>query len=373
MYAPRHLVFAGPGKLPEELRSVIARRTGSPQSDLPAVAPRLLGIFDNASEAERVAAGLQRLRIGAMVAGPEQPPVEEGWAVARSLELFAGQWRAATEAGVVTAIDPALLTTITIIDWRPAERPVDRAILLRFRDGSRPVLLRASAIDDVSAQATPGRGLQTLGQLLDTCGADMPPDARVRQRKLTPEELDEPTLGIDLLPLAVAMVEQLDEAPHELSRPLSASRRATTAGGEEVAPWVLGLAGALAWSLYAASIALGPVCLGLLMVGGVTRSLTPIICGVLAGAVGSRRLGWAQWLGRRRWGDESRVPRWPRHATDGASAPEYRDLLLDASLLALTIYGAFGGSIVETVLIFPLAAVFAMSTLAVWLHHRLAD
>ncbi|MEW5737493.1 MAG: hypothetical protein AB1938_01130 [Myxococcota bacterium] len=373
MYAPRHLVFAGPGKLPEELRRVVAKRTGTPQSDLPNPAPRLLGIFENASEAERVAAGLQRMKIGAMVAGPEQPPVEKAWALASSLDLFADRWRAMTPEGVVTPLDPAQLAAITIVDWRPADRAADRAVLLRFRDGSRPVLLRASAIDTVSPQALPGKALHTIGQFLDACATTMPPDTRVRQRRLSPEDLEEATLGIDLLPLAVAMVELLDETPYPLSQPLAggAALRRALPPPHEVPAWAPPLAGLVAWSLYAASLALGPVCLLLLMVGGMTASFIAVVCGVLAGAVGSRRLSWAQWLGHQRWGELSRIPRWPRHKVDGKSAPDYRDLVLDASLLAFTIFGAVQGSIVEAVLIAPMAAIFVLSTAAVWLHYLL--
>ncbi|MEW6431027.1 MAG: hypothetical protein AB1730_05920 [Myxococcota bacterium] len=380
MYAPRHLVFCGPGRLPAELREVVARRTGTRLSDLPVMAPRLLGIFDTAAEAERVAAGLQRLKIGALVAGPEQPPVLEGWTVARSLELFAGQWRVTTAAGVTVILDLAELQAVTVVDWRPEDRPVDRAVLLRPRDGGRPVLLRATEIDRVSAQALPGRGLQQLGQLLDDCGGALPADARVRQRKLTPAELEEATLGIDLLPLAVAMVEKLDLQPYELPRPLS--RRAAGAEAPGPAPRPRGPAsvptgtGALAWTLYAAAIALGPVCLLLLGAGALLGSLSAVAAGVLAGAVGSRRLGWAQWLAHERWGDDTTLPRWPRSKSEQPQPPRYPDLLLDAGLVTATLWGAFAGpplSLLMWVLLLPITAVAGMSALSVWIRSRLDD
>lgn len=380
MYAPRHLVFCGPGRLPAELREVVAKRTGTPLSDLPVMAPRLLGLFDTAAEAERVAAGLQRLKIGALVAGPEQPSVLEGWTVARSLELFAGQWRATTAAGVTVTLDLAQLQAVTVVDWRPEDRPVDRAVLLRPRDGGRPVLVRATEIDEVSAQALPGRGLQQLGQLLDDCGGALPPDARVRQRKLTPAELEEATLGIDLLPLAVAMVEQLDLQPYELPRPLS--RRAAEAEAPRTVPKPGGLGsvptgtGALAWILYAAAIALGPVCLLLLGAGALLGSLSAVAAGVLAGAVGSRRLGWAQWLAYERWGDDTTLPRWPRSKSEDPQPPHYPDLLLDAGLVTATLWGAFAGpplSLLMWVLLLPIAAVAGMSALSVWIRSRLDD
>jgi hypothetical protein len=373
MYAPRHLVFAGPGQLPEEVRKLVSQRSRTPQSDLPHPAPRLLGIFESAAEAERVAAGLQRVKIGAMVAGPEQPPVEEGWTVARALELFAGRFRALTPSGVVSPLDPAQLAGVTIVDWRPEDRAADRAVLLRFRDGRWPMLLRASALDDVSPQALPGKGLQAIGQFLDACAAEMPQDTRVRQRRLTPDDLEEARLGIDALPLAVAMVDLLDETPFVLPRPLVADAGLARARRHprEVAPWTLSLAGLVAWSLYAASLALGPVCLGLLMVGAMTGSFLAVLSGVLAGAVGSRRLAWAQWLGHRRWDERSRIPRWPRYGAEEKSAPNYRDLLLDASLVACTVFGAAQGSFVEAALAALMAAIFALSTLAVWLRSQL--
>lgn len=378
MYAPRHLVFCGPGKLPAELREVIAKRTGTPHSDLPVMAPRLLGVFESASEAERVAAGLQRLRIGSLVAGPEQPPVEEGWTVARSLELFAERWRVTTVDGVATALELDKLQAITIVDWRPEDAPVDRAVLLRPRDGGRPVLVRASAIDDVSHLATPGRALQLMGQLLDECAGAIPPDTHVRQRKLSPAELEGEQLGIDLLPLAVAMVEALDLHPHELPRPLSGrpAAESATPPPPKTPAEVPSITGVVAWSLYAGAIALGPVCLFLLGAGAMLGSISAVIAGVLAGAVGSRRLGWAQWLAHARWGADTTMPRWPRGRNEPSTPPSYPDLLLDAGLVAAVLWGTFSGAaaaLLHGVLLLPTAVVAGLSALAVWLRSRIDD
>ena len=130
MYAARHAVFVGPGKLPGELREVLHRRAGAPQPDIAIQVPRLLALFDSAAEAERVASQLQRLKLGAMVAGPEQPPIETTWAVARSLEFFDGRWRATTEQAESVTIDPGAITAVTQVDWRPVDGPADRAVLL---------------------------------------------------------------------------------------------------------------------------------------------------------------------------------------------------------------------------------------------------
>lgn len=382
MYAPRHLVFCGPGRLPAELRAVIAKRTGTPQSDLPVMAPRLLGVFDSAAEAERVAAGLQRLKIGSLVAGPEQPSAQEGWTVARTLELFASRWRVTTVEGVTTVIEPEQLQAITVVDWRPEDAAVDRAVLLRPRDGGRPVLVRASTIDDVSPLATPGRGLQLIGQLLDDCAGAMPQDARARQRKLIPAELESELLGVDLLPLAIAMVEALDTQPWDIPRPIS--RRAPESPRQppsprapfEPAPEAPSLAGVVAWSMYASAIALGPVCLLLLMTGALLGSFTAIAAGVLAGAVGSRRLGWAQWLAQARWGANTTMPRWPRGKFEHPSPPVYSDLLLDAGLVAALLWGTFTrspASYLHAVLLLPGAVVAGLSGLSVWLRSRIED
>jgi hypothetical protein len=378
MYAPRHLVFAGPGHVPAELRAVVAKATGTPQVDLLVKAPRLLGIFESATEAERVAAGLQRLKIGALVAGPEQPSVDEGWTCARSLELFGDRWQVTRPDGGITSLDLTQLQAITVVDWRPVDRAVDRAVLLRPRDGSRPVLVRASTLEVVSPQSAPARGLRLIGQLLDDCGAATAIDTRVRQRKLTPADLAEESLGIDLLPLAVAVVEQLDLQPHELPRPLA--RATAKPAAERLAPQdpLLPAAprgtGALAWALYAGALALGPVCLLLLMTGALLGSLSTVAAGVLAGAVGSRRLGWAQWLAHERWGEDSRLPRWPQ----GRQPPHYGDLLLDASLVATTVWGIRTGwslsmllPLLLIVLLLPVAGVAGLSALSVWIRSRL--
>lgn len=380
MYAPRHLVFCGPGRLPAELRAVIAKRTGTPQSDLPVMAPRLLGVFESAAEAERVAAGLQRLKIGSLVAGPEQPAVQAGWTVARTLELFAARWRVTTVEGVTTVIEPEHLQAVTVVDWRPEDAAVDRAVLLRPRDGGRPIFVRASAIDDVSQLATPGRGLQLIGQLLDDCAGAMPQDARARQRKLTPAELESELLGIDLLPLAVAMVEALDAQPWDIPRPIS--RRAPEEPQTPPPPRtpsvpVAGtppLAGIVGWSMYASAIALGPVCLLLLMTGALLGSFAAIAAGVLAGAVGSRRLGWAQWLAQAQWGADTTMPRWPRGKFEQPNPPVYSDLLLDAGLVAALLWGTFTrspASYLHAVLLLPTAVVAGLSGLAVWLRSRI--
>jgi hypothetical protein len=363
MYAPRHLVFAGQGRLTEELREVIAKRTGTPQPDLPLRVPRLLGAFDNAAEAERVAAGLQRLKIGSLVAGPEQPAVEAGWMLATGLELFAGRWQVSTSTGETLPLALDQLTAVTIVDWRPEDQPVDRAVLLKTGSASRPVLLRASAIDSVSPLATPGQGLLRLGQLLDDCAIAMPSATRVRRRRLTPEEFELATLNDDALPLAVAVIDALDIQPHVLARPISG-----TAPPPAFVPSESPLSAFTAWTLYATALALGPVCLGLLMLAVMVFSPTAMVTALLAGAVGTRRLLWARWLSLACWGLRTPVPHWPLGEDDLGRPPVARELLLDLSLVVATIFGALGlGSAaqIQAILIAPMAAVLLLGGLAV--------
>jgi hypothetical protein len=365
VFAPRHLVFCGPGELPAELRAGLPR-VAAHRDPGPEPSPRLLGVFDRAADAERAAAALQAHRIDALVAGPEQPPAQEGWASARTLEPFAGRWRVATAEGVTAELQLQRLQAVTVIDWRPADGVADRAVLLRPSGGERPTFIRASAIDEVSPLATPGRGLERIAALLDDAARAAPRELRVRQRTLSPTALGVELPGTDLLPLAVAVVDALDVEPRALPRPLG-GRAEPGPGTRTEAP---ALAGAVAWALYAGAIALGPVCLLLLGAGAMLGSLASVIAGVLAGAIGSRRLGWAQWLAEARWANTSRLPRWPRGRDEPASAPRVGDLVLDASLVAAVLWGTVNPSpaaLLHAVLVLPAVAVAGLSSLAVWL------
>src|SRR5690349_23963130 len=133
MFAPRHTLFIGPGKLPDELRHVLAKRANAPQPDIAIQVPRLLAIFESATDAERIASQVQRLKIGVAVAGPEQPPSELGWAVATSFEFFDKSWRVGTANGETQVFSPHDITAITLLDWRPDEGAADRAALITIR------------------------------------------------------------------------------------------------------------------------------------------------------------------------------------------------------------------------------------------------
>lgn len=284
MYASRHAVFVGPGRLPQELREVLARRAGALQPDLAIQVPRLLATFDSAVEAERIAAQLQRLRIGAAVAGPEQPPPEAAWSVATSLERPGPEWQVPTTTGETRRLPLAQVERVTVVDWRTAEGPPDRAVLLTVRD-ERPVLLRASQVDRVSAHSVPAEGLRALTALLEAVALEARPAPTVRSRRLT--EADFRAAGAltgDLLPLVVAVIDALDDRPGELPRAAHPTPRAGLDAGAAT-----GLPAAVARA--AGGVTFLSSLLPLLYVGlGVTSgSATAVGVGALVGLWALRR------------------------------------------------------------------------------------
>lgn len=335
MYAARHAVFVGPGKLPGELRDVLHRRAGAPQPDIAIQVPRLLALFDSAAEAERVASQLQRLKLGAMVAGPEQPPIETTWAVARSLEFFDGRWRVATEQAETLTLDPAGITAVTQVDWRPVDGPADRALLLTVTDG-RPVLLRASRLDEVSRQSVPLEGMRRLTEFLEAAALQLAPELRVRTRRLSEADFQPELLTGDLLPLLVGMVDAVDTHPGELPRPLGGGRtsRETVAAvdGSD-------LGRTAAWLLYLSSLAGLVASLALLGLGSLAVNLTAAVLGVALGAWGTRRFMWARWAAKANWA-EPPVPSWPIHPSEPGIHPRWLELALDAVTLAALAFGA---------------------------------
>jgi hypothetical protein len=203
MFASRHVVFAGPGRLPRELRDLLLKRQGAPQSDLAVQPSRLVSFFDSATAAEKVAGQLQRLKIAAVVAGPEQLPAEAGWLLVEDLELDADRVRVTTANQERRDFTPADLKTLTVVDWRPEEGQADRAALIRLKDFHRPLYFRALKL----RTRAPHEGLRLLTALIDRCQGALPVEAVSRQRKLSPEAVGAPTLSGDLLPLGLAFVD----------------------------------------------------------------------------------------------------------------------------------------------------------------------
>jgi hypothetical protein len=97
-------------------------------------------------------------------------------------------------------------------------------------------------------------------------------------------------------------------------------------------------------------------------------SPTALLTALLAGAVGTRRLLWARWLSLACWGPQTPVPHWPLAEDDVGLPPTGRELLLDASLVGMTIVGATGlGSAaqIQAILIAPMVAVLLLGGVAV--------
>jgi hypothetical protein len=210
MYASEHCVFVGPGRLPDELRRVLLVRQGAPQPDLAVNTPRLLSFFDTAVEAERMAGQLQRLRLRALMAGPEQPPAEDAWLAAVALEGRSGAWEVTTSAGGTLGFELEALSTISVVEWRP-EGGADRAVLVRAPDLEQPLFLHALRL---GSRGGAFEGLKRLHELLDACEDQPAVRALVRRRRLTPRDVGAPTLTGDLLPLALAVVDAVDGPRH---------------------------------------------------------------------------------------------------------------------------------------------------------------
>jgi hypothetical protein len=210
MYASQHCVFVGPGRLPDELRTILLVRQGAPQLDLVVNVPRLLSFFDSAVEAERMAGQLQRLRIKALLAGPEQPPAEDAWQKASGLSGAEGRWVVTLAGGPERVLELATISSLAVVEWRPLGA-ADRGVLVRAPLLDRPLFLHASTL---GGDRGPFEGLRLLTELLDACEATPATRGLTRRRRLRPEELGAPTLTGDLLPLALAVVDAIDSPQH---------------------------------------------------------------------------------------------------------------------------------------------------------------
>lgn len=374
MFATKHAVFIGPGRLPKELRDVLLKRAHAPQPDLVVNVPRMLAIFETAAEAERVASQVQRLKIGAMVAGPEQPPAASSWSLATSLEFFGDSWRYGTLADTKT-LHAKDVASLAIVDWRVPNGPADRGVLVRLRDGALPIFLRASAITPVSQRSTPVEGLKRLHEFLDACALEGAPDLRVRQRKLTPNDLRDDELEGDLLPLAVAMVDAVDSQHAPLSRPLSADAAASPiVAAPRSSPAVYsGSAEALAWFWYAVPLAAALGSLGLLTFSVFTFDLPGLVLGSLYGFYAGLRFLWSRWLATMNWGNDSPVPAWPLNASEAGRPPLLRELALEATLIAVAAWLRGSDGVVPRLAWATLIAMGPLTLAALataWEHHQ---
>ncbi len=365
MHAARHAVFVGPGKLPGELRDVLHRRAGAPQPDIAIQVPRLLALFDTAAEAERLASQVQRLKLGALVAGPEQPPAEAAWAVARELEFIDGRWRVTSDQGEAQGFLPEAITAVTLVDWRPLAEAADRAVLLTLRD-TRPVLLRASRLDRVSRQSVPLEGMRRISEFLEAAALELATDLRVRSRRLNQADFQPETLTGDLLPLVVGMVDAVDTHPGELPRPLT-RRRVSKEELVAVDSTATGRTGA--WVLHLTS--LGGLGLSLVLLGLAVLSAS-VSAGLVSFAVGAwatLRFMWGRWLARANWGERPPVPSWPINPDERGLRPRALELFVDALALGALTAGVFDEGALRTLcqLGLPLVGIGSAAALgAVW-------
>ena len=357
MFATRHAVFIGPGKLPDELRQVLLQRAGSPQPDIAIQTPRLLAFFDSAADAERIASQVQRLKLGVAIAGPEQPPAEDAWLQARALKKLDAGFRVTLHTGDELTLDPAAITAVTLVDWRPATGTADRAVLLTSRE-TRPILARASRLDSVSSHSLPLEGIKRLNELLDAIGAAGQPSVRVRTRRVSEDDFGAGVLTGDLLPLAVATIDAVDSLQGELPRPLTPSTAALPQR-----PSYSALGAFTAWALYLGSLVGLAASLGLLTLAVMLFNLTTGVIGLSMFAWGTRRFMWSRWLARSVWGPTTPVPAWPISPAEAGLTPALPELALDAVLLGCAGLGAvFNAGLPQhasvAALLFSLGAVF---------------
>ncbi|PZR10201.1 MAG: hypothetical protein DI536_20460 [Archangium gephyra] len=328
MFASRHAVFVGPGKLNDELRLVLAKRAGAPQPDVAIQVPRLLATFETAAEAERIASQVQRLKLGGAVAGPEQPPAELSWAVAKTFGFFDKSWRLETANDEVVHFQASDVTAVTLLDWRPDEGAPDRAALITLREG-RPVMLRASLLDEVSRHSAPIEGIRRINEFLDAVALVLTPAARVRSRRLNEADFRGDELAGDLLPLVLAVVDGVDTMPGQLPQPLQGKRPPAPT----LTAHYTGLAALSAWVLYVVSLGAMVLSLGYLTVAALSFGLTAALAGFVLAAWGTRRFMWSRWLGRSNWGEASPIPPFPIAATEPGIKPHWFELVLDTFLI----------------------------------------
>lgn len=340
MFAVRHAVFVGPGKLPDELRQVLSKRVSAPQPDIAIQVPRLLAIFESAADAERVASQVQRLKLGVAVSGPEQPPAELSWAVARNVSTTDPRWKLEATTGETMEFAPTDVTAVTVLDWRPQEGAADRAALFTLRE-QKPVMLRASLLDSVSRHSVPIDGLRRINDVLDAVALVLPPETKVRSRKLEEKDFRGPggELTGDLLPLVLSVVDAVDTAPGQLTQPLTGKQSAP----QRPPAHHTDLTALCAWVLYLASLGGVLLSFAFFTTAAVAFSITAGVAGLALGAWATRRFMWSRWLGHANWGERTPIPAWPINQAEPGIMPRPLELFIDALALFFTALGAIIG------------------------------
>jgi hypothetical protein len=373
MFSSRHAVFVGPGVFPPEVREALSRRgVVFEETDV----PRLLAAFESASDAERLAGDLQRAQVSTVVIGPEQPPIEDSWFVATSLDEFNGQWKAVNAAGELKVLSLREVTGVSIVDWKPTTGLLDRALLVHLPE-SRSVFVRATTIDEVSAGQTPHEALRRMNLFVDAASLEMPPTARLRSRTMAPEPLQARGLEGDLLPLALAIVDQVDGVQAMLHGPLGPR-------SSDLAPLpaeYTAVGATLAWSLWGASLALFG-CSGVFLAGGAydwsVDGLLKLGLGLALAALGSQRVMWSRAIAGWTWGNHGPVPAFPLFGEEPGSAPRPSGLALDvlsfgfASLVAIFAPEGLAGGLAKG-LVYALLPLLGASGLAVVEERRRRD
>lgn len=218
MYASRHVIFVGPGRLPAALEQLLVGRQGVHHHERGTHAPRLLSIAESAAEAEHLANELLRHQITVLLAGPEQPPAEDSWDQALRIDPSDGTWSVTLAHGAHWRFTLAAIDELTSIDWREDSELAEHGVLLRSKSLDRPVFLRAAEHEPASESRITLARLETF---LHACGRELRREARIRHQRLHASAFGAPTLTGDLLPLAVGVVDAIDTRPGELpGRPL---------------------------------------------------------------------------------------------------------------------------------------------------------
>lgn len=337
MLAPRHAVFVSPGAVSPALARLVGLEPNAPFGA--PTAPRLLGTFGSASEAERAAGAAQGEGLGTLVAGPEQPPAESAWRTLRDLELRAGSWHVTDTTGFETVADLGGLRAISVVHRAASPRPpADCAVLLLLETESLPVFVRRSALGPESAPR--------LAAFLDDCAGRVSDDIPARTRG--EEEVLPVSCGLDgdHLPLALAVVHHLDTRPGSLSRPVWAPPRADPSLAQHGPGSAVARTVGFAW--WASALLATPMSLWLVgsgLGGHGWSGAVAVAWGLFLAAWASQRLFWSRWLERHAWPSRgSPLPAWPLHAAEPGHPPHAVGLLLDTALIGLAWAAEYAGA-----------------------------
>ena len=219
MHSKRHAVFVSAGKLPEELRHVLLKRHGQPQTDMVVRAPRLLATFDSAADAERVSGQLQRQGFKTLMTGPEQPPAREGWLVVRSITRKNDGWLLTTNThDLILTADR--VETMSSLSWRPEKGSATRAVLLELKDPTEFLFFDGANLAPPQLAGPNLEGLKRLSEFLEQLGAASPKGFRTHSRQFTSTQLFDDDLDDDALEQALLIVHRLDTVQAPTPGPL---------------------------------------------------------------------------------------------------------------------------------------------------------